>query len=56
MIDNMRSHYRLKRSNPVYRHKHGFLEARAGRVAATRHAGFYCGFSGLRANGALRAV
>jgi hypothetical protein len=56
MIDNMRSHYRLKRSNSVYRQKHGFLEAGAGRSAVARLAAFYCDFSGLRANGALRAV
>jgi hypothetical protein len=56
MIDNMRSHYRLKRSNSMYRQKHGFLEAGADRGAVAGHAGFYCGFSGLRVNEALRAV
>ena len=56
MIDNMRSHYRLKRSSSVYRQKHGFLEAVAGRIAAAGHASFHCGLSGLRADEALRAV
>jgi hypothetical protein len=56
MIDNIRNHYPLTRPSTVYRHKRGFLKAGADRIAIAMLAGFYCGFSGLRVNEALRAV